>query len=76
MKFLSFLLNGKAKFGTYNKKYITDLTGKIKGALTLKDLISKPYDLLITLDCGITNVKEIKVLKVNFFSISQYYNIN
>tara|TARA_B100001750_G_scaffold152141_1_gene121922 strand:+ start:332 stop:1180 length:849 start_codon:yes stop_codon:yes gene_type:complete len=41
MKFLSFLLNGQAKFGTYNKKYITDLTGKIKGALTLKDLISK-----------------------------------
>ena len=34
MKFLSFLLNGQAKFGTYNKKYITDLTGKIKGALT------------------------------------------
>mgnify|MGYP001250240455 CR=1 FL=1 len=39
MKFLSFLLNGKARFGVHNDKYITDLTGKIKGAQTLKDLI-------------------------------------
>jgi len=40
MKFLSFLLNGEAKFGIYNDKYITDLTGKIRGATTLKELIS------------------------------------
>ena len=41
MKFLSFLLNKETKFGVYNDKFITDLTGKIKGASTLKDLIAK-----------------------------------
>tara|TARA_Y100000817_G_C16740802_1_gene492374 strand:- start:3 stop:854 length:852 start_codon:yes stop_codon:yes gene_type:complete len=40
MKFLSFKLNGKAKFGVYNKKKITDLTGKIKNTLNLKELIA------------------------------------
>ncbi len=40
MKFLSFLSNGEAKFGVCNDKNITDLTGKIEGATTLKELIS------------------------------------
>ena len=40
MKFLSFKINGKAKFGVFNEKKITDLTGKIKNALSLKELIS------------------------------------
>ena len=39
MKFLSFLLNGEAKFGVCDKKRITDLTAKIGGANTLKELI-------------------------------------
>tara|TARA_B100000029_G_scaffold514438_1_gene617216 strand:+ start:311 stop:1162 length:852 start_codon:yes stop_codon:yes gene_type:complete len=41
MKFLSFLLNGNAKFGVLKDNYITDLTGKVSGANTLKELISK-----------------------------------
>tara|TARA_Y100001970_G_scaffold85540_1_gene107900 strand:- start:14520 stop:15371 length:852 start_codon:yes stop_codon:yes gene_type:complete len=41
MKFVSFLLNGESKFGIYDNKSITDLTGKIDGAVTLKELISK-----------------------------------
>ena len=40
MKFVSFLLKGQAKFGISDDKNITDLTGKIKGANTLKELIS------------------------------------
>ena len=40
MKFVSFLLKGQAKFGISDGKNLTDLTGKIKGAKTLKELIS------------------------------------
>ena len=40
MKFISFLLKGQAKFGISDDKNITDLTGKIKGANTLKELIA------------------------------------
>ena len=40
MKFVSFLLKGQAKFGISNDTNITDLTGKIKGANTLKELIA------------------------------------
>ena len=40
MKFLSFLLKGQAKFGISDGKNLTDLTGKIKDANTLKELIS------------------------------------
>ncbi len=39
MKFISFLHNKEAKFGILINKAITDLTGKISGAVTLKDLI-------------------------------------
>ena len=39
MKFVSFLLKGQAKFGITDGNNITDLTGKIKGAQTLKELI-------------------------------------
>tara|TARA_Y100001970_G_scaffold289973_1_gene422004 strand:+ start:954 stop:1805 length:852 start_codon:yes stop_codon:yes gene_type:complete len=40
MKFVSFLHDGQAKFGISDDKNITDLTGKIKGASTLKELIA------------------------------------
>ena len=40
MKFVSFLLKGQPKFGISDGNNITDLTGKIKGAQTLKELIS------------------------------------
>ena len=40
MKFVSFLLKGQAKFGISDGKNLTDLTGKIKDANTLKELIS------------------------------------
>ena len=40
MKFFSFLLKGQPKFGISDGNNITDLTGKIKGAETLKELIS------------------------------------
>ncbi len=40
MKFVSFLQKGQAKFGISDDKNITDLTGKIKGANTLKELIA------------------------------------
>ena len=40
MKFVSFLLKGQVKFGISHGKTLTDLTGKIKGANTLKELIS------------------------------------
>tara|TARA_Y100000588_G_C13899444_1_gene772192 strand:+ start:323 stop:811 length:489 start_codon:yes stop_codon:yes gene_type:complete len=39
MKFISFLHNKEAKFGIINNKSITDLTGKISSANTLKTLI-------------------------------------
>ena len=41
MKFISFKHNNEAKFGIQNNKLITDLTNKISGAKTLKDLIAK-----------------------------------
>ncbi len=40
MKFVSFLLKGQAKFGISDGKSLTDLTVKINGASTLKELIS------------------------------------
>ena len=40
MKFVSFLLKGQAKFGISDGKNLTDLTGMIKDAKTLKELIS------------------------------------
>ncbi len=40
MKFVSFLQKGQAKFGISDDKNITDLTGKVKGANTLKELIA------------------------------------
>ena len=39
MKFVSFLLKGQPKFGISDGKNITDLTGNINGANTLKELI-------------------------------------
>ena len=41
MKFISFALNKEEKFGIINNESITDLTGKISGADTLKALIEK-----------------------------------
>ena len=41
MKFISYLHESKPKFGILDNNLITDLTGKISGADTLKDLISK-----------------------------------
>ena len=40
MKFISFKHHKEAKFGILNNQIITDLTNKIKGANTLKDLIA------------------------------------
>ena len=40
MKFVSFLLKGQPKFGISDENNITDLTDKIKGAQTLKELIA------------------------------------
>ena len=40
MKFLSFLLNGEAKFGICKDENIIDLTERIEGAATLKELIA------------------------------------
>ena len=40
MKFISFKHNNEAKFGIQNNKLITDITYKISGAKTLKDLIA------------------------------------
>ena len=40
MKFVSFLQNNQAKFGISDGKNITDLTGKIRGTNTLKELIT------------------------------------
>ena len=40
MKFVSFLLKGSPKFGVSDGKNITDLTNKISGSKTLKELIS------------------------------------
>ena len=41
MKFISFLHNKEAKYGVVNNKLITDLTGKVLKAKTLKELIQK-----------------------------------
>ena len=40
MKFISFLHDNQAKFGIVNNQAITDLTDKVFGANTLKDLIA------------------------------------
>ncbi|MBH90658.1 MAG: 5-carboxymethyl-2-hydroxymuconate isomerase [Candidatus Marinimicrobia bacterium] len=40
MKFLSFLHSGQPKFGIYDESKIIDLTGKIDGARSLKELIA------------------------------------
>ena len=39
MNFISFLLNGNARYGISNNNIITDLTDKVLGAKTLKELI-------------------------------------
>ena len=48
MKFVSFLQNNQAKFGISDGKNITDLTGKIKGAIHvprgLLEFIFRPED--------------------------------
>ena len=41
MKFISYSHNGEHKFGILDNDLITDLTGKISGANSLKDLILK-----------------------------------
>ena len=41
MKFISFLHEGSEKFGVSDDKFITDLTGKINGCRSLKELIEK-----------------------------------
>ncbi len=41
MKFISYKYNSELKFGILDNNLITDLTGKILGADTLKDLILK-----------------------------------
>ena len=41
MKFISYLHNDEDKFGILDNDLITDLTGKISGATSLKDLILK-----------------------------------
>ena len=41
MKFISFLMNGDARYGIFDDNTITDLTDKILGARTLKELILK-----------------------------------
>ena len=41
MKFISYSHNGEHKFGILDNDLITDLTGKISGATSLKDLILK-----------------------------------
>jgi len=41
MKFISFLHKGNEKFGVSDDKFITDLTGKINGCRSLKELIEK-----------------------------------
>ena len=41
MKFISYSHNDEHKFGILDNNLITDLTGKISGASTLKDLILK-----------------------------------
>ena len=41
MKFISYKHNSEPKFGIIDNNLITDLTGKISGADTLKDLIFK-----------------------------------
>ena len=41
MKFISYSHNNEHKFGILDNDFITDLTGKISGATSLKDLIFK-----------------------------------
>ena len=41
MKFISYSHNGEHKFGILDNDLITDLTGKISGTTSLKDLILK-----------------------------------
>ena len=62
MKFLSFLLDGKSKFGICNDKHVTDLTGKIKGSITLKELISNE---------GISEAKKYVLKNPGNISLSQ-----
>ena len=62
MKFVSFLLKGQAKFGISDDKNITDLTGKIKGANTLKELIANK---------GISEAKEYAKKNSGNISIDQ-----
>ncbi len=68
MKFLSFLFKGKSKFGVYDGKNITDLTGKIKEANTLRELISKKgineAKIFVTKNPGKINIDEIEFLPV------------
>ena len=41
MKFISYSHNGEHKFGILDSDLITDLTGKISGTTSLKELILK-----------------------------------
>ena len=41
MKFLSFVYKKQIKYGVISNNVITDLTDKIDGAMSLKELIAK-----------------------------------
>ena len=54
MKFISYSHNDEHKFGILDNDLITDLTGKISGATSLKDLILKKQIYL-----GLKQIKKI-----------------
>ena len=67
MKFISFNHDNSEKFGIIENNLITDLTGKIDGASSLKELIK------------ILGENKIKVLKLNKFNpelICEYSVLN
>ena len=55
MKFISYLHNDENKFGILDNDLITDLTGKISGATSLKELIFKK---------GISEAKKLSLIHI------------
>ena len=69
MKFLSFVFKGESKFGVYNGKNITDLTGKIKKAQTLKDLISDKKNINDAKKYALNNPGNISLNQIEYLPV-------
>ena len=69
MKFISFLHDNNSRFGVINEGKILDLTGKILGAKTLKQLISSKGGIAAAKKYALNNQGNINLDKIEFLPV-------